>query len=336
MGVRSIRSCAALVVAGGVLAGCSATRAEPVPRLVATGGAIALVETEEGLAGVRVGTGEPLWVRSGAVAAPDGSDVFALRPSTGEDENVHEVVRVDPRTGAVSLVGTVPALADARIAAVEPGGARVAVISPEGPSTRVIDFASVTGTVRGTRTFEGTVVPEAYSSDGRLLFAARSYGDRYHVHVLDLTTGDQYPTLGPDKAQPPEDMYGSVVQAALHPDGRRLATLYRDDSTPDHTAFVHLLSLDDGLTVCIDLHAPFGTSTVGADAIEWRGTTIAVGHDQGAGSSPMLATFDAGDIGLSEPRAHYHADIRADTGAPALPAGIADVPGFRRFVALAS
>ena len=87
------------------------------------------------------------------------------------------------------------------------------------------------------------------------------------MHILDLATGEQIPTLGPDKTLPPEDMYGTVVQAALSPDGAQLATLYRDDSKPDHTAFVHLLDLAQGSTVCIDLHEPFGTGEAGSDAL---------------------------------------------------------------------
>ena len=56
-------------------------------------------------------------------------------------------------------------------------------------------------------------------------------------------------------------MYGSVVQAALSPDGQRqAATLYRDTVKPEHTGFVHLLALESGLTVCIDLHEPFGSA----------------------------------------------------------------------------
>ena len=179
--------------------------------------------------------------------------------------------------------------------------------------------------------------PEAFSTDRNLLFAARIYEDHYHVHVLDLNAETQYPTLGPDKSKPPEDMYGSVVQAALSADGTQLATLYRDATTPDHTAFVHLLSLESGLTVCVDLHAPFGTEEPGTDAIVWQDDgTVAVGHRADDPSLSMTATFDPGAIWGGPPQAHYHAEALPDPSPPGVPEGVAATPGFQRFIALVS
>jgi hypothetical protein len=130
-------------------------------------------------------------------------------------------------------------------------------------------------------------------------------------------------------------MYGNVVQAVLSPDRKQLATLYRDDRSPDHTGFVHLLSLESGQTVCIDLHAPFGTGAAGTDAIEWRTDGIvAVGHTAVDPAESRTATFDPDAIWSGEPQPHYHADMAADPDPPALPPGISDVAGFRRFVAL--
>ena len=316
--------------------GCAAAPPAPTPRLAAAGGDVALVQTAAGLAGVPVGSSEPTWVRSGAVAAPDGSAVFDVRPAPSAGDQ--EVVRVDPRSGDVRVAGRIAAPEGTRVAAVEPGGGRRVVLTrPDGPSTTVFDYDTEAASLVGVRTYEGELAPEAYSSDRGRLFAARIYRDRYHVHILDLVTGHQFPTFGPDKTRPPEDMYGDVVQAALSPDGHHLATLYRDRRSPDHTAFVHLLSLADGLTICVDLHEPFGTDVAGADAIEWRGTTIAVGHAGDGSGSPTLATFDAAGWAMAEPRDHYHADVFADpdVAVPVVPDGVADVPAFQRFIALA-
>ena len=322
--------------------GCGASAGTP-PVDVPTGrvtsqpaqaSALALVVTDAGLAAVPVGTSEPLWVVPGAVAAPDGSAVFTTRPSPGSSA-VHEVVRIDPETGAEETVGRVRGNADLHVAAVEPGGGRVALAGYGGDSTTILDFDPGKGAASRTLKFEGQVEPEAFSSDRNLLFAARIYEDHYHVHVLDLNRGTQYPTLGPDKTQPPEDMYGSVVQAVLSSDGTQLATLYRDDTSPDHTAFVHLLSLASGSTVCIDLHAPFGADVLGTDALAWQDDgTVAVGHRADDPSLSMTATFDPGAIWSGPPQQHYHAEALPDSSPPAVPEGVATTPGFQRFIAV--
>lgn len=300
-----------------------------------SGDDVALVATEDGLAGVVVGSGEPLWVEPGAVAAPDGSAVFAVRDGAG-------LVRIDPWSGAATVVaGRAPGPVGAHVAAVQPGGTSVVLAGRDGDATVVVDVDTATGEPRTEQRFDGVVEPEAFSLDHTLLFAARVYEDRYHVHVLNLATGTQEPTLGPDKSATPEDMYGSVVQAVLSPDGAQLATLYRDSSTPRHTAFVHLLSLETGFTVCIDLHEPFGTGPAGSDAIEWRHDgTVVVGHTgpgtTGPGAAgPVSATFDPASIWSGDPQPHYHADAAVDPDAPRLPGGLTDVEGFRRFVAMA-
>jgi hypothetical protein len=106
---------------------------------------------------------------------------------------------------------------------------------------------------------------------------------------------------------------------------------------PEHTAFVHLLSLENGTTVCIDLHAPFGSGAPGDEAIEWRDDgTVAVGHRDADPDRSTIATFDPAAIWSSDPQPHYHADARPDRSPPAVPSGVADTPGFRRFIALAS
>jgi hypothetical protein len=280
--------------------------------------------------------------------------VFTVRPAPGTADDAFELVEIDRGTG-VPLTGAGTSVeswtttpdwpADLQVAAVAPGGSRVVLTAPRGADTLVRDVVLTKPATPedgvfhggwGGQVFEGTIEPEAYSVDRTQLFAARIYPDRYHVHVLDLATGEQQPTLGPDKEEP-EDMYGSVVQAVLSPDQSQLATLYRDTVSPDHTAFVHLLSLADGSTVCIDLHEPFGTGAPGTDAIEWRADgTVEVGHRAATPELSASATFTPADIWAGPPQEHYHAEDRADPDPVAVPAGVTATPGFLRFVALAA
>ena len=293
----------------------------------------ALVVTAAGLAGVPVATSTPAWTVDGAVAAPDGSAIFGLGPASG-GATARDVVRIDPRSGAQAKVGDLVAPSSTRISAVEPGGGRIVLVTPDGTSTVVRTYDTTRGAVEAMRAFEGTLDPEALSVDRNRVFAARVYGDYYNVHVLDMTTGEQYPTLGPDKTKPPEDMYGTVIQAALSEDRTQLATLYRDATKPGRTAFVHLLFLDSGSTFCIDLHAPFATAGPGTDAIEWRAGLIVVGHRPPSDGDPVAATIDPLAVLAAPPQQHYPADAQVDASAPSLPVGVGVTPGFERFVAV--
>ena len=344
MGIDTDRSgswsrAAATVLVAVTLLACTQAQPRPParPQPVAAGsdeGTIALAVTDAGLAGVPLGESEPRWVVPDAVAAPDGSAAFTAAPTS--KKGTFEVARLDLATGAGKAIGTVEGPAGLHVAAVAPEGAVLALAGPEGDATRVTEFHTLRRKAGRSWAYEGTVEPEAFSIDRNLLFAARIYGDRYHVHGLDLTSGEQWPTSGPDKLASPEDMYGSVVQAALSPDGRQLATLYRDEVSPDHSAFVHLLALDGGLTVCVDLHEPFGTGKPGSESIIWRDDgRVAVGHwaDEPGGSA--IAMFDPQKIWTGPFQEHYHADQFPDAAPPAVPYGVADTPGFRRFVALA-
>ena len=343
--------CAVALLAGAVACGASAL---PLGDDVATSGSgdpgdppIALVVTDAGLAGIPVGSSTPRWVVPGAVAAPDGSAVFAARTVPSDLGDGFEVLRIDPRTGAEEPVGRhVPGPEGIRVGAVAPGGDRLVLVAPVdepatdgsiGGRTLVLDFDPATGGANWKPTLDGHLDPEALSPDRTQVYAARALEVGYHVHVIDLPSGTQRPTAGRAIAKP-ELMEGSVVQAVLNPDQTQLATLYRDSAKPDHTGFVHLLQLATGLTVCIDLHAPFGTAPVeaGADAIEWGSDGIVtVGHTDVAGEGTVVATFDPAAIWSAPPAEHYHVDIEPSAAPPTLPPGVAATPGFQRFVALA-
>jgi hypothetical protein len=324
-----------------VASGCSA-EASPGRPGVAAGSPdpdppIALVMTEAGLAGVPVGTSEPRWVQPGAVAAPDGSAVFLARPSPAHTAgDGFEVVRIDPRTGADQQVGVHPAGpgGDLHVAAVAPGGGRVALAAVVGDRTAVIDLDPAGGESRTTSYF-GRFEPEAFGSDLDRLFAARFSPDHYNLHVLDLAAGLEEPLYTRDK-QLVEDMYGAVVQATLSPDGAQLATLYRQPADPGEPAFVHLLALGSGETVCIDLPPPFGTGEPGSDAITWESYgAVAVGHRGPGAEGSTTARIDVRSIGSST-EAEHDADIGPDDAPPTVPAGIGATPGFQRFVVLAA
>ncbi len=282
-----------------------------------------------------VGTTVPLWSIAGAVAAPDGSAVFAADHRGAGLTVIH---RVDPRTGERQEVAEVPAVdgRHARVAAVSAGGNRVVLARADGRQrTSILVIDPSTGAPIGPEvTFEGELDPEALSPGTPRVFAARIYdGGKYHVHILDLISGEQLPTLGPWKTvKEPEDMYGNVVQAALSPNGRQLATLYRDPIKPGHTAFVHLLDLHVGWTICVDLHEPFGEDQAGVDAIAWRGGVVAVGNTNPVDGAGTIATFDAQVLLTGNPQEHFHADARPATDQPQIPAGIAATPGFLRFL----
>lgn len=300
---------------------------------------VALVITHAGLAGVPLGSNRARWVRPGAVAAPDGSAIYVAE-NTGTTVVTTQIWRIDPRTGAQTDAGrwVVPGGHPVNVFAVEPGGgAHVALASFEGDRTLILPFAAATGAPTAKPFFDGHLEPEAFSVDRQRIFAARSFGDHYRVTTLDLAAGEQGATGSYDKTAPPEDMYGNVIQSVLTPDHTRLATLYRDPHSTDHTAFVHLLDLRMGVTVCIDLPAPFATGAPGSDAIKANADgTISVGHSESASTAGVTVSIDPGTIFAGDPRRHYHVLPQADANPPVLPDGIASTPEFERFVAFAT
>lgn len=304
--------------------------------------AIALVLTTDGLAGVPVGSNVPRWVVPGAVAAPDGSAVFASESKKEGGLMGAETTRfwrIDPRTGAKTDVGkwVVPGGEPVQVFAVEPGGAQVALASFDGDRTQILPFDPATGGPNAKPMFDGHLEPEAFSIDRQRIFAARSFPDHYRITTLDIAKAEQYPTSNYDKTSPPEDMYGYVIQAVLTPDRTHLATLYRDPHATDHTAFVHLLDLEHGYTVCIDLPAPFGTGAPGYDAMRVNADgTLEIGHHEPGDSAGISASIDPNAILHSDPQRHYHAPSHASEAAPAVPSLVASTPGFKRFIAMAA
>jgi hypothetical protein len=100
---------------------------------------------------------------------------------------------------------------------------------------------------------------------------------------------------------------------------------------------VHLLSLASGLTVCVDLHDPFGTKPEPlVDTIGWAdGDTVAIAHGRPSDEGSRVAAFSATAIWDGPVASHYHADLRTDVAGTTIPSEVGGVPGFRRFIAVA-
>jgi hypothetical protein len=202
-----------------------------------------------------------------AVSALDDSAAFSLR----EDE----LVRLDPQTHAV-LSSWPRTKGMVSISAVSPGGRWVALTdhtagydgAEQRSFTQLTVFDAKAGSATSHLALKGDLQPEAFSVDGRLVFALDHRGDHYRVQTIILATGEHKDTIDRDKTLEREDMYGTTVRGVLNADRTVLATLYRDPSNADEPAFVHILDLVHGWAYCADLPTPFGTGPPGSDRIE--------------------------------------------------------------------
>jgi hypothetical protein len=333
------RLASALVVL--TLSACATASPQPaaeVPQAPAHG--VALVEIDGGLVAVDLGPGAEQgerWRRAGAVAAPDGSAVFAAPDVV--DRQVKPVMRLDPRTGEVRGSWTVDAAA--RLDAVAPDGRWVALTarSAEADMTVLTVLEPATGNTRTHRLW-GDIRAEAFSVDGEHLFAIRRFGDHYRVVLLGVFAGGQAQTLSRDKVEG-GDMTGGAVAAVLSPDRTVLATLYRNPPDvaghPGHEgsspAFVHLADLENTWTSCIDLPAPFGTGPAGDDVIVADGRDVVVA----ATASGAVARIDASAVHTPAlPTAPNPIGLTVTRGGPVprWPAAATGVEGFERMVAV--
>jgi hypothetical protein len=204
---------------------------------------------------------------AGAVAALDGSAAFSIRDG--------HLVRIDPNTNAEMASWPLPRGA-VSINAVAPGGRWVALTDyPSGydpaqqrASTELVVFDPAAGTEAHRIALEGDVRPEAFSVDGKLVFALDYRGDHYRVQTIILATGERADTSNRDKTLQREDMTGTSVRGVLNADYTLLATLYRNPGNADEPAFVHILDLVHAWAYCADLPQPFGTGPPGSDRIE--------------------------------------------------------------------
>ncbi len=215
----------------------------------------------------------PATDKTNRVAALDDSAVFSIRGD--------ELVRLDPQTYAV-LSAWPREKGMVSISAVSPGGRWVALTDHTGPysaeqrHTQLTVFDAEAGAAISHLALAGDVRPEAFSVNGRLVFALDDRGDHYRVQTIDLATGERYDTSDRDKTLEPEDMHGVTVHGVYNADRTVLATLYRNPGDADEPAFVHILDLVHGWSYCADLPPPFGTGTPGSDEIELTAADTAI------------------------------------------------------------
>lgn len=221
-------------------------------------------------------------------------------PVIGVAPIVIDRTRRTPSTSAVSADlevrirsndGRFQALADPL-----PDGA--SIYAPGGRNESTIAVRDqLTGTTR-TMTLDRNLEPEAFSPDGRTLFAIdhRPADDpvAYRVSTIDLETSTITETLGPRKIALVEEMRGSGRQQVWSPLGDQLYTLYlrqyhdhghvepgasvHDHAVNQTAAFVHVLDVEGDWALCVDLPEGFGLGPADATAImiDADGLTITV------------------------------------------------------------
>lgn len=197
---------------------------------------------------------------------------------------------------------------DLQLRAVSADGTLVALSRHEsGASTIVVIDRSSAIPTRRTFDLDGLIEPEAFSTDGGLLFVIDhevAEPGAYRVRPFDLATGELQDILGPDKRPFDDDMNGVGRRQVWAPDWTRLYTLYvrqthhhHDDGRahghgePGTDGFVHVLDLDEEWAFCLDLPSAFGGGSLDttALAVSDDGTMIAVA-DRTAGQIAFAST----------------------------------------------
>jgi hypothetical protein len=279
-----------------------ASPADVPPRLV-------LARFDDGIGALSTAATSAVWKEPDAVAALDGSAVFSVRHG-----DVDRLVRIDERFGDVTESWIVPS--GLSISAVAPEGRWIALTDgqpgyePARVATKLVVFDTAAGAVTRQLLLAGDVEPEAFSVDGKLVFALAYHSDHYRVQTIDLATGARDDTSDRDKRNPAEDMHGHAIRGVLSTGRTLLATLYRNPGDAEEPAFVHVLDLEHAWSYCADLPKPFGTGGPGTDVIELTPSdTVEVGATEGhrvaeihidevrtPGDKPVKVAFRDGSI----------------------------------------
>lgn len=263
---------------------------------------------------------------------PDGGAADPPLPA------VAPAVAFDPATELASHDGSaIAALIDGRLVftdgrsgkrkasvSVEPGtelralsadGSKVALYLPGEDATEIMVVEAGFEVTRYE--FDGVIEPEAFSTDGGLLFVidheVGSQPGAYRVRPLDLETGELQTILGPAKTPLLEEMNGLGRRQVWSSDGRRLYTLYIRQTHHHHDpiaegtttgsgaehvhggpgtdGFVHVLDLTEEWAFCLDLPPSFGAGDLDttALAVSPNGTELAV-LDMNAGEIAFAST----------------------------------------------
>ncbi|OLD48406.1 MAG: hypothetical protein AUI42_12670 [Actinobacteria bacterium 13_1_40CM_2_65_8] len=115
---------------------------------------------------------------------------------------------------------------------------------------------------------------DAVSNDGQRVYMIQYLtGNQYHVRFYDLSIGRLDPQIVFDKSDGSAAMAGLRLSGVASPDGHWLYSMYiRENQGP----FIHALSLDDPIAICIDLPGDLGYST-NPDEFRWSLTMNAAG-----------------------------------------------------------
>lgn len=106
---------------------------------------------------------------------------------------------------------------------------------------------------------------DAVSNDGQRVYMIQYLsGTQYHVRFYDLSLGRLDPQIVFDKSDGSAAMAGLRLSGVASPDGNWLYSIYiRENQSP----FIHALSLDNPIAVCIDL--PGGGYSTNGDEFHW-------------------------------------------------------------------
>ena len=236
------------------------------PKAITSVPTIALIQTATGIAAVTGGTDHIVWSAIGAVAAPDGSAVFAM-------DTDGLLAELDPHTGEPLHSWLVPLGVSPVV--VSPDGAVVALSdrpteydseSQPRPRTHVVVISGTSGAISHDLDLTGDVEPEAFSIDHNSLYALDHRGDHYRVQTLELASGERSDLIDRDK-EPADDMRGRAVHGLLSSDRSQLATLYINPENLAEPAFVHVLDLN-GSSYCVHLPDAFAQGPARSQSIE--------------------------------------------------------------------
>lgn len=224
----------------------------------------------------------PLPVGSPSVEFDPAEDLANVDGSVIVTAESSSVRFIDGGTGEQLQNGPINQRAELR--AVSADGTLAALLERRAERSFITVASIDSGSQYRTYDFDGLVEPEAFATDGSLLYvidhtAGKTHG-AYRVRPLDLATGELGVMLGPQKVPIPEEMNGSGRRQIWSPRGDRLYTLYIRQTVHVHSdgedhphgtegtdGFVHVLDLDEEWAFCLHLPDGFGTGELAETAI---------------------------------------------------------------------
>lgn len=253
--VRTMATLLVLIVSGA----CGGTQA---PQALDASNDLLLMSTSTGVASIKPGGRSPAFRSDAGVPSGDWSSVV----TTHRDGKSTQLVGVDPATGAQLWQRGVEG--NLRPKVVSPKGRFVALVPADARYAEQPRVTKITISGRDvedptTIHLDGNFEPEAFSTDGRVLFVVQylpaGAPTRYQVRQLNVATGVVGDVFSVDK-ELQEAMRGTARVQEMSSDGKRLYTLYSTRTRHGEHSFIHVLSLDELWAHCIDLPQGFGMS----------------------------------------------------------------------------